>query len=427
MADTFNFDIDKIANNALVKTDKTTEIIATTDTSSTGQVSFLEKLTPEQQTAIAAKAPALVDTFVTDQNALLDFGTSAVEEVNTTVNHILAEQKKLEIPQVDELLKNTNRELHGFIAKYKDAKPAELEKKPNLLQKMFKQSKNTLQEFYFDSQNIEQKMDGMAAAVVKQEETLARNIISAEMLIEDNTKSIENLVGVIAFIEATQKEGADRAAKLQNEVTLLDSATPEYHNKTAELARMTEVINTLEQQHTEYLSRLYVAWTTTPQMRNMVKVSSDMRQKLGMLRRNTIPTMKLSIAQLGILQQSVKSGITADAIVNANNAALQMLAETSKEAIPQLERTAQSPTVSIKSVTALAESLVAQNNGIIAAIDNGRKQRAQLEAAVIKSAATINDSVKLRDQKIVEALLNEGKIVQDEVQRSREDVTPEGE
>ncbi|MGT2829503.1 toxic anion resistance protein [Streptococcus hillyeri] len=423
MAD-FNFDIDKIANNAITKTDKTTEIIATETTTSTGQISFLEKLSPEQQAAITEKAPALVDNFLVDQNALLDFGTAAVEQVNTTVNHILSEQKKLEIPQVDELLKNTNRELNGFIAKYKDVKPAELEEKPNFLQRLFKQSKNTLQEFYFDSQNIEQKMDGMAASVVKQEEILARNIVSAEMLIEDNTKSIENLVGVISFLEATSLEGAKRASQLQAEIATLETQSPEFHTKSEELARITEVINTLEQQHTEYVSRLYVAWATTPQMRNLVKVSSDMRQKLGMLRRNTIPTMKLSIAQLGMLQQSVKSGVTADAIVNANNAALQMLAETSKEAIPALERSAQSPTVSMTSVAALAESLVAQNNGIIAAIETGRKQRAQLETAIIKSAETINDSVKLRDEKIVAALLNEGKQVQEEVERPREDVTP---
>ena len=38
------------------------------------------------------------------------------------------------------------------------------------------------------------------------------------MLIEDNTKSIENLVGVISFIEATQKESGARASTLQNEV-----------------------------------------------------------------------------------------------------------------------------------------------------------------------------------------------------------------
>ncbi|MCL6222397.1 toxic anion resistance protein [Streptococcus dysgalactiae subsp. equisimilis] len=417
----FHFDIDQIADNAIVKTDKTTDIISELPTNTTGQISFFEKLSADQQTAITAKAPELVDTFLADQNALLDFGQSAVEGVNATVNHILAEQKKLQIPQVDDLLKNTNRELNGFIAKYKDATPADLEKKPNLIQKLFKQSRDTLQEFYFDSQNIEQKMDGMAAAVVKQEDTLARNIVSAELLIEDNTKSIENLVGVIAFIEASQKEATTRALTLQQKLATLDSATPEYQVQTDLLARTTEVINTLEQQHTEYLSRLYVAWATTPQMRNLVKVSSDMRQKLGMLRRNTIPTMKLSIAQLGMMQQSVKSGITADAIVNANNAALQMLAETSKEAIPALERSAQNPTMSIKSVTTLAESLVAQNNGIIAAIDQGRKERAQLESVIVKSAETINDSVKLRDQKIVQALLNEGKETQRSVEKETAD------
>ncbi|HHJ6748366.1 TPA: toxic anion resistance protein [Streptococcus pyogenes] len=411
MAD-FNFDIDQIADNAVIKTDKTTDIISDLPTDTNGQISFFEKLSADQQTAITAKAPALVDTFLADQNALLDFGQSAVEGVNATVNHILAEQKKLQIPQVDDLLKSTNRELNGFIAKYKDATPVDLDKKPNFLQKLFKQSRDTLQEFYFDSQNIEQKMDSMAAAVVKQEDTLARNIVSAELLIEHNTKSIEHLVGVIAFIEASQKEASQRAAALQKDLKTKDSATPDYQIKADLLARTTEVINTLEQQHTEYLSRLYVAWATTPQMRNLVKVSSDMRQKLGMLRRNTIPTMKLSIAQLGMMQQSVKSGMTADAIINANNAALQMLAETSKEAIPALEQSAQNPTLSMKSVTSLAESLVAQNNGIIAAIDHGRKERAQLESAIIRSAETINDSVKLRDQNIVQALLSEGKETQ---------------
>ncbi|HEP3722562.1 TPA: toxic anion resistance protein [Streptococcus pyogenes] len=417
MAD-FNFDIDQIADNAVVKTDKTTDIISDLPTDTNGQISFFEKLSADQQTAITARAPALVDTFLADQNALLDFGQSAVEGVNATVNHILAEQKKLQIPQVDDLLKSTNRELNGFIAKYKDATPVDLDKKPNFLQKLFKQSRDTLQEFYFDSQNIEQKMDSMAAAVVKQEDTLARNIVSAELLIEDNTKSIEHLVGVIAFIEASQKEASQRAAALQKDLKTKDSATPDYQIKADLLARTTEVINTLEQQHTEYLSCLYVAWATTPQMRNLVKVSSDMRQKLGMLRRNTIPTMKLSIAQLGMMQQSVKSGMTADAIINANNAALQMLAETSKEAIPALEQSAQNPTLSMKSVTSLAESLVAQNNGIIAAIDHGRKERAQLESAIIRSAETINDSVKLRDQNIVQALLSEGKETQKTIDKT---------
>lgn len=417
----FNFDIDQIASNSLNVKDKTTEIIQATPAGDSQKVSFLAQLTPEQQTGIRAKAPQLVDNFLANQNALLDFGKEAVEEVNATVNHILSEQKKIEIPQVDELLANTNRELNGFVAKYKDISTSvELEKKPGFFQRLFKQSKNDLQEFYFDSQTIEKKMDSMAASVVKQEEVLARNIVSAELLIENNTKSIENLVGVIAFIEATGQEAAERAKQAQEQIANLAPTTVEYQVASEKLARVTEVANILEQQHSEYMSRLYVAWTTTPQMRNLVKVSSDMKQRLGMLRRNTIPTMKLSIAQLGILQQSIKSSQTADAIVNANNAALQMLADTSKEAIPMMERIAQNPTLSVASVTKLAESLVAQNNGIIAAIDEGRQKRRELEAAIVRSAETINDSVKLRDQKIIAALLDQGKEAQTEAEQPLE-------
>ncbi len=417
----FNFDIDQIASNSLNVKDKTTEIIQATPAGDSQKVSFLAQLTPEQQTGIRTKAPQLVDNFLANQNALLDFGKEAVEEVNATVNHILSEQKKIEIPQVDELLANTNRELNGFVAKYKDISTSvELEKKPGFFQRLFKQAKNDLQEFYFDSQTIEKKMDSMAASVVKQEEVLGRNIVSAELLIENNTKSIENLVGVIAFIEATGQEAAERAKQAQEQIANLAPTTVEYQVASEKLARVTEVANILEQQHSEYMSRLYVAWTTTPQMRNLVKVSSDMKQRLGMLRRNTIPTMKLSIAQLGILQQSIKSSQTADAIVNANNAALQMLADTSKEAIPMMERIAQNPTLSVVSVTKLAESLVAQNNGIIAAIDEGRQKRRELEAAIVRSAETINDSVKLRDQKIIAALLDQGKEAQTEAEQPLE-------
>ncbi|WP_159547944.1 toxic anion resistance protein [Streptococcus halichoeri] len=414
----FNFDSDQIANQTLTKPDPTTQMITEQELDATKPVAFFDNLTPEQQTAIVQKVPALVDQFIADQNVLLDFGQAAVDDVNTTVTHILKEQKKIQIPQVDELLKNANKELNGFVAKYKDVSPADLEKKPNLLQKLFKQGRSGLQSFYLDAQTIEQKMDAMAAVVVKQEDSLARNIIAAQLLIEENTKSIENLVGVIAFLEASQHEATQRAQQLQAQLAPLTTSDADYHVLTNQLARTTEVVNTLEQQHTEYVSRLYVAWATSPQMRNLIKVSSDMRQKLGMLRRHTIPTMKLSIAQLGMLQQSVKSGLAADAIVNANNTALQMLAETSKEAIPAMEQSAQNPTLSVASVTALAESLVAQNKGILEAIEAGRKKRSQLEATIIKSAETINDSVKLQDKKIIEALLEEGKHQQDQLENS---------
>lgn len=414
----FHFDIDAIASNEILKTDKTSSIISQTNSNQPEGLQFWSSLSPEQQTAIEARIPQLVDRFLEDQNQLLDFGKEAVESINMTVNHLLKEQRKLTIPEVDDLFLQVNREVNGFVTKYRDVSAVELEKKPNFFSRLFDRGKNSLQELYISSQSIENRMDSLAATVVKQEDLLARNIVSAERLIEENTQSIENLVGVICFIEAAQKEASQRAKGLQDELSQLDSQSANYHVVQEQLGRMTEVVNTLEQQRTEYISRLYVAWATTPQMRNLVKVSSDSRQRLGMLRRNTIPTMKLTLAQLGMMQQSLKAGQVADAIINANNAALTMLAETSKEVIPNLERVAQRPSMSVEAVTSLAQSLVEQNNGIVAAIEEGRRKRQELEATIIRSAEVINDSTKLRDEKIVQSLLDQGQQAQKEVEAS---------
>ena len=406
---TINIDINKIVgkDTGLI-VNKQSKMELSTDVKPE-DARFLEKLDKEQQDQIYDLAPKIVDSFLEDQNKLIDFGEEAVSGVNTMVNKILSEQKTLEIPQVDELLSNTNKELNGFIVKYKNATltPVELEKKPNFFERLFKKTSNQLQEFKFEAQNIEQKMDSMAAVLVKHEDTLSRNIVTAEMLLEENNKSIEDLIGVIAFLEGTEIETAKRANDLKEEIESLEQEDPIYQIKSSELANITSTLNLIERQHTEYVSRLFIAWGTTPQMRNLMEVSSNMKQKLSLLRRNTIPTMKLSISQLGLMQQSMRSGVTADAIIDANNAALQMLAETGSVVVPKLAETAQKSTVTPESVIKLAESIVAQNDGIVQAITEGRKNRALLEETIMKSAKEINSSMQTRDKRIIEAILTD--------------------
>ena len=53
----FNFDIDQIANNTVAKVDKTTQIIET-NTGSDKTLTFLEKLSPEQQEGIKRTCPS---------------------------------------------------------------------------------------------------------------------------------------------------------------------------------------------------------------------------------------------------------------------------------------------------------------------------------------------------------------------------------
>lgn len=128
----FQFDIDAIASNEILKTDKTSSVISQTESNQSDGLQFWPSLSLEQQTAIEARVPSLVERFIEDQNQLLDFGKEAVEAVNATVNHLLKEQRKLTIPEVDDLFLQVNREVNGFVAKYKDVSAVELEKKPGL-------------------------------------------------------------------------------------------------------------------------------------------------------------------------------------------------------------------------------------------------------------------------------------------------------
>lgn len=394
--------IDQITKNAIVAANNGGELSTTT----TGQVSFLTGLPAERQAEIRSSTPALVDKFISSQTALLDYGQDSVVGVNNVVNKLLDQQGKMRIPDLDALLLDTNRELQGFVNKNKNIKAADLQDKPNLLQRIFRRGKSELEQFRFEQQTVTQKLENMELKIVQEEDALARNIVSSQMLLEENNNSVEKLVDTIARLEAAQEDSAERADGLRLEIAMLDATSPEYHKKSDELARVSEVVNTLEQQHTEYMGRLYVAWSTAPQMRNLIKTSSDMSQKMGMLRRNTIPTMKQAIAELGAMQTAMRTGNTIDAIVNANNQALQMLAATSKDAIPAMQRAAQSPTIRIETVEAIAQSIVAQNEGIVAAIEAGRQQRAQLESKMIESAENINESSRLRDAMLVEELLN---------------------
>ena len=64
----------------------------------------------------------------------------------------------------------------------------------------------------------------------------------------------------------------------------------------------------------------------------------------------------------------------------------------------------------------LSLGIYPQNQGIVAAIELERPKRAQLETTIVKFAEVINDSIKLRDEKIVQAFLDQGKAAQKEVQ-----------
>ncbi|GBG97278.1 toxic anion resistance protein [Lactococcus termiticola] len=406
MTDAFN--IDGIIAESL---ETKNEVQETSEVKSQEGTNFLTSLPAETQLKIKNETPALANKFVEDENYLLEFGTQAVENVNRLVNRILDEQRKIQLPEIDDILRNANRDLKGFSTKYGEIKQADLDKEPGLLEKLFRGGKSKLNDLYFDAKNVEEKMDVLAADIVKQEDQLSKNIISGQMLVEENNKSIEPLIGVIALIESSQLELGSRAEKLKAKLDGANNTSPETAAHQDELTRVTDVINRLEQRHTEFLGRLYVAWANTPAMRNLIKTSSDLKSKLSLVRLNTLPTMKLTIAQLGFLQQANATNKVASSIDKANNDALQMLSATSEKVIPEIERTVQNPSLTVETVVKMANSIVEQNSALIDAISDGRMKRKEVEDAMVQNAQIITDSSKLKDEKIISVITEKAKLL----------------
>ena len=68
---------------------------------------------------------------------------------------------------------------------------------------------------------------------------------------------------------------------------------------------------------------------------------------------------------------------------------------------------AESPSTSAEEIIATAKSLVAQNNEVIAAIEEGTRKRAEVEQAVATGVVIIDQSVRNRNERIINALMGE--------------------
>ena len=84
----------------------------------------------------------------------------------------------------------------------------------------------------------------------------------------------------------------------------------------------------------EFQQRLFVAWSTSPQIRNIRSLHYGLGQRLALLVNLTIPTMKLTIAQWGLLMQAQQAAGLQQAVADGANEVLSAYASASGRAVP---------------------------------------------------------------------------------------------
>lgn len=373
------------------------------DSSRAMTMSFYEALTQKARNSMDQNAPILYEQFMKDDNLISTYGSKSVEQVNNIVDRMLA-AKNLKIPDVDELLSEANRELDGFVAKYKD--DINIDKKPNRLIHWFQGKKRKLDDFNFQRKTMLDKINVLEAKIIKKREDLINSSYSIKELLNENAKSINGLIGVIASLESVHSYALSQAQKQRDKVESIDQNSPNWQIEQTKLGRITDMVNAIEQQHSAYMARLSVAWITNSQVTNIIRTESTVVRNMNLVTSQTIPIMKDSIAQIAAIIKLKDANKANESIKNVTEHSLKQLQSLNENALPEIEKNAQSPIISAETIKSATESQIRSNQKIIDAIIEGQKARAALNQAVLESGKKIKQSDELRDKQLLNAVLN---------------------
>ncbi|GAA1844355.1 toxic anion resistance protein [Asanoa iriomotensis] len=364
------------------------------------QLVCVELLTPAQREQATAAARQLFPAMLANTDQLATFGNTAIDQVNTQVNRIFREVGRVNIPELTSIMHELNDRMRNFRRKYDPSDPRVREtfdKFMDAVRGLFRKGRDLLEMLFEEARTVEQQLDRVAGQLSDKQLQLKRNVVLCDELYKANEAAIAQLIGAIAVMELVR----DEAVVAANAVVVVPGA-PDARDKEEELSRITEFIQAIEVRINEFQQRLFVAWSTSPQVRNIRTLNYGLGQRLALLMNLTIPTMKLTIAQWALLLQANQAADMQQAVADGANDVLSAYARASKTAVPQIARTIQTPTIRPETILEVAESIDAQARGIEEAVRYGQAKRAEVVTAIVTANESMSQSAQQLSRTVVE-------------------------
>jgi uncharacterized protein YaaN involved in tellurite resistance len=252
---------------------------------------------------------------------------------------------------------------------------------------LWRKGRDLLEMLFEEARTVEQQLDRIAGQLGDKQLQLRRNVVLCDELYRANEAAIGQLIGAIAVMELV----VDRAVEQARSITVVPGA-PDERARAEELSRITDFVQALEVRISEFQQRLFVAWSTSPQVRNIRTLNHGLGQRLALLLNLTIPTMKLTIAQWALLLQADQAAKMQAAVADGANDVLSAYARSSQAAVPQIVRTIQTPTIRPETILEVAESIDAQARGIEEAVRYGQQRRSEVISAIVEANASMTQS-----------------------------------
>lgn len=378
--------------------DKALALVASTG--KPAELVCLELLSPPQREQAKTAAKQLYPAMVTNADQLAQFGSQAVDQVNAQVTRIFREVGPVKIPELTQIMHEINDRMRSFRRKYDPSDPKTREafdKFMDSVRGVFRKGRDFVEMLFEEARSVEQQLDRIAGTLQDKQIQLRRNVVLCDELYQANEAAIGQLIGVIAVMELIRDEAVEHAKTIK-----VDPSDPAQRDKVEELSRITEFIQAIEVRINEYQQRLFVAWSTSPQVRNIRSLHYGLGQRLALLSNLTIPTMKLTIAQWGLLLQANQAGQMQEAVADGANEVLSAYASASGQAVPKLAKLIQTPTIRPETILEVAASIDDQARGIEEAVRYGQQARAEVVTAIVTAQDSLAGSSSRLSNSVVE-------------------------
>lgn len=367
-------------------------------------LSCLAMLTPEQQEAARKVAAQQFPHLLADTDALGTFGDQALSAVNSQVNRIFQEVGPVQIPELTSIMNEINDRMRAFRRNYDPSLNREVretfDKFADAVKGIFRRGRDIVEMLFEEARSVDQQLDRIAGQLATKQHELRRNVVLCDELYQANEASIAQLVGAIAVMEAI----LDEAAKAQAAIVVEPSA-PDGRAKQEERARITEFMTAMQTRINEFQQRLFVAWSTSPQIRNIRALHYGLGQRLALMVNLTIPTMKLTIAQWGLLLEAQQAAGMQKAVAEGANEVLSAYAAASGQTVGEISRTMQTPTLDPQTILDVAESLDQQATGLEYAVRYGESARQEVVAAILVAQSSIARTSADLDKTVAELVV----------------------
>lgn len=349
----------------------------------------LDMLDDQTRAAVIERAPSQFAALY-EGDGLGTFGDDALDVINRLTSTMLDDLgRSANIPEMTAITRDLDRRLRGFTEEWgSNTQIAEAggtyESMKSRFMDFVNRYRNVLHELLRDARGVQAFLDDLEADLLEHQAELRDNVENCNQLYEANEDAIKKMVIYIALMEAMHEVATE-----QLEAIVIDDSAADARDLRERRDALAQWIGMLEVREGEFKQRLFVAWATSPQIRNIRSISWGLAQRLGLVVNLTIPVFKLTIVQWAMAIKAEQAAEATTAVDEATEAVMLTWAKASEQMVPATAAAIQGPSMSPGTVLAIAESLCTQAEGFVIAYRDGQQKRRAMEAAMMQAAQLV--------------------------------------